>query len=205
MQSEDQSGAPPDKAGKAALLLIDLINAMDFDGGDALLERTTAIVPSVLKLRDAADALGVPVIYVNDNGGHWHSERSRIVEACSTDDSPGREVARQLAPRPDDYFVIKPHLSGFYATSLPVLLPKLKASRIVLAGVAADICVLFTAADAHMRDYELWVPHDVVASEDDERTDWALDIMRKSMGAETRSAVELPLAEWLARDGTHAS
>ena len=103
----------------------------------------------------------------------------------------------RLGPRPDDFFVIKPALSGFYATSLPVLLPKLGVSRLVLTGVAADICVLFTAADAHMRDYDLWVPADAVGSEGDERTRWALDIMQKSMGAEIRPTSELSLAAWV--------
>ncbi|WP_260929178.1 cysteine hydrolase family protein [Novosphingobium sp. 9] len=63
-----------------------------------------------------------------------------------------------LQPAPADYFIIKPQFSAFYATNLPVLLPQLGASKLVLSGIATDICVLFTAADAHMRDYDLWVP-----------------------------------------------
>jgi nicotinamidase-related amidase len=70
----------------------------------------------------------------------------------------GGAIVRKLAPRGNDYFVIKPQFSGFYATNLPVLLPKLGVSRLILTGIAADICVLFTAAHAHMRAYDLWVP-----------------------------------------------
>ena len=62
-----------------------------------------------------------------------------------------------------------------------------------------NVCVLFTAADAHMRQYDLWVPADAVAGEHGERTRWALEIMRNSMGAETRPTSDLTLAEWLAR------
>jgi nicotinamidase-related amidase len=113
--------------------------------------------------------------------------------------SSGGELARRLAPRDDDFFVIKPQFSGFYSTNLPVLLPKLRASRLVLTGVAADICVLFTAADAHMRDYQLWTPADAVASKSGQRTRWALEIMRDAMQADIRPTDELSLAEWVRR------
>ena len=173
-----------------------MINPMDFEGAASIQPKTAALVATVLKLRRDADDLGIPVVYVNDNYGQWHSEKSKIVEACSAPDKPGREMVRRIAPRPDDYFVIKPQVSGFYATNLPVLLPKLGARRLVLTGIAADICVLFTAADAHMREYDLWVPSDAVASEDDRRAEWALDIMRKSMDAETCPTSELDLRRW---------
>lgn len=78
-------------------------------------------------------------------------------------------------------------------------MPQLKASRIILTGVAADICVLFTAADAHMREYKIWCPRDCVAAEREERRDWALEIMATAMSAETAATTELPLSEWLER------
>jgi nicotinamidase-related amidase len=175
-----------------------MINPMDFHGAAAILPKTAALVSTTLKLRADADRLGIPVVYVNDNYGQWHSERSKIIEACAAPDRPGREMVRRIAPRPGDYFVIKPQVSGFYATNLPVLLPKLGVRRLVLAGIAADICVLFTAADAHMRDYDLWIPSDAVVGEDDRRTDWALEIMRQSLAAETRPTRQLGLEQWIA-------
>ena len=191
----------PDPApGKTALLLIDMVNALDFEGGDDLRAATEDIVAPILSLREAVDAAGVPVIYVNDNNGQWHSERTRLVEDTLAKDTPGRAVTEALCPRDDDYFIIKPQFSGFYATNLPVLLPQLGVSRLILTGVAADICVLFTAADAHMREYDLWVPSDCVASFDPERTRWALDIMKNSMNAETRATSELGFDEFLRLD-----
>lgn len=139
----------------------------------------------------------MPVVYVNDNYGQWHSERSRIVDHCA-ENPVAREIIDVLRPRDNDFFIIKPRFSGFYATNLPVLLPKLGASRLILTGVAADICILFTAADAHMRAYRLWVPGDAVASPSEQRTRWALDIMAHSMAAETRETDRLGLAEWVA-------
>jgi nicotinamidase-related amidase len=120
-----------------------------------------------------------------------------IPEIIAAEDSPGRAIVRKIAPRDDDYFVIKPQFSGFYATNRPVLLPKLGVSRLVITGIAADICVLFTAADAHMRAYDLWAPSDAVTSEADERTRWALEIMQKSMQARTEPTQDLTLETWL--------
>ena len=183
--------------GGTALLIVDMINDLDFAEGRKMRPHVAAAADAILRLRDAADALDVPVIYVNDNYGHWHSERSRIVEHCMRDDSIGREIVARIRPREEDFFVIKSQFSGFYASSLSVLLPKLRANRLILTGIAADICVLFTAADAHMRDYGLWVPADAVASGSAQRTEWALDTMRNSMSAETRPTTELHLDAWV--------
>jgi nicotinamidase-related amidase len=184
--------------GHTALVVIDMINALAFEGGERMKDPAEATIDPILSLRAAADAAGVPVIYVNDNNGQWHSERDRLIEETLAQDGPGRALTEKLRPRRDDYFIIKPQFSGFYATNLPVLLPQLGVSRLVLTGVAADICVLFTAADAHMRQYELWVPADAVAGNHDERTRWAIEIMKNSMGAETRTTQELSLEEWVA-------
>lgn len=184
-------------AGGTALLIIDMINDMDFPGAEEMWAEAGKAADAIVKLRDDADRLKAPVVYVNDNYGQWHSERSRLVEHCGRS-GPGREIVDKIRPRDDDFFVIKPQFSGFYSTNLPVLLPKLRANRLILTGVAADICVLFTAADAHMREYGLWVPRDAVASSSKERTNWALEIMQNSMSAETRPTTEFRLEDWIA-------
>lgn len=204
-QAEDQSSASActeDRApapGGTALLIVDMLNTLDFGGGERMRPAAERAADAIAALRDAADAAGVPVVYVNDNYDQWHSERSRLVAMCRSEESRGRVLAEKLEPRDDDFFVIKPQFSGFYATNLPVLLPHLRVGRLVLTGIAADICLLFTAADAHMREYELWVPADCTASSDDQRTEWALEIMRGSMKAETAPTAELTLADWLGR------
>lgn len=182
-------------AGQTALLIIDMISDLEFEDAEDLKPGAMKAARVIATLRDEADAAGVPVIYVNDNHDEWHSERSRLVERCR--DTPGGAMVALIEPRPDDIFVIKPQFSGFYATNLPVLLPRLGVSRLILTGIAADICVLFTAADAHMRQYDLWVPEDAVAANSAERTTWALEIMRSSMGAETRATSALSVADWI--------
>lgn len=181
---------------RAALLIIDMINDFEFEGGRALHERALATVKPILTLRKAIERAGHPVIYVNDNFGEWHSERSRLIDRAL---EKGSRLSERLRPADDDYFIIKPQFSGFYATNLQVLLPKLGVNRLILTGVATDICVLFTAADAHMRDYALWIPENGCVAEADERHRWALEIMAQSMAAETAATTDLTVSTWLDR------
>lgn len=183
-----------------ALLIIDAINPLDFEGAAPLLQSAEAIVAPISELRDQADAAGAPVVYVNDHYGAWRADRDDLLAHVTKSDAPGAAIARALQPRRSDYLVIKPQVSGFYATTLPALLPRLGVDQLILTGIAADICVLFTAADAHMREYRLWVPEDAVAGEHPERTRWALEIMRNSFGADTGAANSRSLADWQNRD-----
>ncbi|GAE47575.1 spore cortex-lytic enzyme [Mesobacillus boroniphilus JCM 21738] len=49
----------------------------------------------------------------------------------------------------------------------------------VLAGIAGNICVLFTANDAYMREYKLIIPEDFIASNDEQDNKYALTMMKK--------------------------
>ncbi|MEJ5976631.1 isochorismatase family cysteine hydrolase [Novosphingobium sp. PS1R-30] len=181
---------------RGALLIIDMINCFDFSGAETVLPKAILAADAILGLRAAFERRGWPIIYVNDNFGEWHSERSRLVERALSHPNP---VLEKLRPRDKDFFVIKPQFSGFYATNLPVLLSKLGVDRLVLTGIATDICVLFTAADAHMRDYRLWIPRNAVGAETAEHDQWALSIMEKSMAAETAPTDDLNAETWFER------
>jgi len=190
--AQDQTGD------RAALLIIDMINDFDFKSANRIKPHAMAAARVIADLRAQADSCDCPVIYVNDNFGEWHSERSRLVERALKHDNP---VSALLVPREEDFFVIKPQFSGFYATNLPVLLPKLGVRRLVLTGIATDICILFTAADAHMRDYKLWIPQNAVAAENDMRSRWALEIIRNSMGGMTQPTTQKNFMEWAGHTG----
>jgi nicotinamidase-related amidase len=196
MPNSSTTGAGP----RAALLIIDMINRFDFPGSENLLPKAFAAGDTVLRLRDAADSADVPTLYVNDNYGEWRSDRDGLIDHCLATSKGGRALIEKIRPREHDLFIIKPQSSGFYATNLPVLLPQLGADRLILTGVATDICILFTAADAHMRQYGLWVPPDAVASEHDEHGRWALETMQKSMNADICPFADQTLDTWLSRD-----
>jgi nicotinamidase-related amidase len=97
-------------------------------------------------------------------------------------------------PDADDYFVLKPKHSAFFATTLDTLLRCLGTRTLVIGGFAADICVLFTANDAYMRDLAPVVPADAVASNDDRDREATLALMRRVLKADTPPAAEVDFA-----------
>ena len=171
-----------------ALLLIDVINDLDFDRADELLEQGLPMVKKLAALKREAVQRQIPIVYVNDNFGQWKSDFRHTVEHCCADSSRGREISRALRPEASDYFVLKPKHSGFYATTLDVLLDYLKVDTLIITGIAANICVLFTANDAYMCDYKLFVPMDCVASNTAEETEYSLRQMKTVLKADIRSA-----------------
>jgi nicotinamidase-related amidase len=148
-----------------ALLLIDVINDLEFDGGEALRTYALPMATRIAALKRRATDAGIPAIYVNDNFGQWRSDFAKLLAHCLHDGVRGQPLAEQLRPEPDDYFVLKPKHSGFYATTLDLLLRYLHVTTVILTGLTGDIYVLFTANDAYMRDFHLVVPADCVASQ----------------------------------------
>ena len=64
--------------------------------------------------------------------------------------------------------------------------------------MAADICVLFSANDAYMRDFQIYIPSDCVASESDERSRSALLLMQRVLKADISSSTDLKLENLMA-------
>lgn len=189
----DLHGNAPDES-RLALLVIDMINAFDFDGAEAMLPRALAAAKAVAALGQRARRADVPVVYVNDNFGRWRSDFRSILGHVLDGSCPGKPIAELLRPQPDDYFVLKPKHSGFQFTTLDVLLAHLGARTLILTGVAGNFCVLFTAHDAYMRDYRLVVPRDCIASRTEADDRYALEHMAKVTKADTRVSAELDLA-----------
>jgi nicotinamidase-related amidase len=193
-RSKDLHGAAPDEC-SVALLLIDWINDLEFGGGDQLFPQALAAAKAVAALRKRAKRAGVPVIYCNDNFGKWRSDFRSLLEHVLEDDVRGRPIAELLAPDEHDYFVLKPKHSGFHSTGLEVLLAHLGASTLILTGIAGNFCVLFTAHDAHMRDFKLLVPRDCTASESDADHRHALEHLAKTCKADTDASAGIDFAK----------
>jgi nicotinamidase-related amidase len=183
-RSTDLHGNAPDQC-ELAVLLVDVINAFDFEGASALLPPALRAAEEIAALLRVARERGVPVIYANDNFGKWRSDFRTLLEHCLEPDSNGRRIADLLRPRQGDYFVLKPKQSAFYETSLGLLLHHLGTKRLVICGFATDKCVLFTAIDAYLRDFELWIPADCSAAESAEGAKQALGVLSAATAAKT--------------------
>ncbi len=199
----DLHGSAPDKH-KFALLLIDVINDFDFPEGDQLLKHARPMARILLRLKRRAQKAGVPVIYVNDNFGRWQSDFRRTVDYCARH-GRGGDIVKLLRPEKDDYFVLKPKHSGFFSTTLETLLRHLGTQTLILTGIAGNFCVLFTANDAYMRDFNLFVPSDCTVSNTKKENDSALGLMKKFLKADTRLSSGILLRRPQKRKGKQRS
>jgi nicotinamidase-related amidase len=162
-------------------------------------EQIMPVAKHIAELRRRAKAIGIPTVYVNDNFGRWQSDRDELLDHCLDEDVRGRSMVKLIAPDHDDYFVLKPKHSGFYSTTLETLLAYLQAKTLILTGIAGNNCVLFTASDAFMRDYFLYVPSDCTASIDPEDNTIALKLIREVLDADTTPSTELDFEALRAR------
>ena len=190
----DPHNHAPDRC-DVGLLLIDVINDLEFDGGENLLSEALPMAAALATLKNRAKAQGIPVIYANDNFGRWRSDFPKLVSHCLGAGVRGRPIAVQLQPDEDDYFVLKPRHSAFFQTNLEILLGYLGIKTLIITGMAADICVLFSANDAYMRNLHIHVPADCVASESNDRTREVLALMQRVLKADISTITDLKLAQ----------
>jgi nicotinamidase-related amidase len=177
--------------GPVALLIIDMISDFEFEDSELLFRFVPEVAGRIAALKAQAKKAGVPVIYINDNYGKWQSDFKKLIEHCLTGSERGREVVEKLLPIEDDYFVLKPKHSGFFSTTLEVLLDYLKAETLVLTGVAGNICILFTASDAFMRDFKVIVPPDCIASNTPELNEQALQQVKTVLDGRLIASTDL--------------
>ena len=195
-KNPDLHGNVPEEC-SVALLLIDVINDLEWEGSEVLVPQVVPMARRIAGLKRRAKAAGIPVIYVNDNFGRWKSDFRRVVEHCLHDGVKGEELVRLLQPDDDDYFVLKPKHSAFYATTLDILLTYLGAQTLIVTGIAGNICILFSANDAYMRDYHLYVPADCTVSNTAKENGHALEQMQRVLKADITESTKLDVRDLL--------
>ena len=176
-----------------ALLVIDVVNHFEFPDGALLLRNALPVAPRLRQLAARARAAGVPVIYVNDNFGQWRSNPGKLLAYCLREECAGRRFVETVRPDAEDYCVLKPMHSAFYQTPLDVLLRHLRVSSLILAGLATNSCVLCTAHDANMRDFEVTVVSDCCAARTKKEHDEALANIREMASARVVRAASVRL------------
>lgn len=176
-------------ADDAALLLVDLVHPFDFEGADRLAERAARIVEPVGAVVRRARARNAPVLFVNDHFGQWRASFDALIERARR--GPGAALIRAIEPADGDLFVLKPHRSGFYCTPLELLLADLGRERLIVCGLATDMCVLSTVNDARIRSYRTIVPEDGCEAETADRHRTALAMMELSFETDVVTCGEL--------------
>ena len=185
------------KRAAKALLLVDVFNPLDFKGADKLAPYAVRAARNAAALAARCRQSRWPVVYANDNFGHWRSNFADVIRHCLASGGASATIAGWMRPARADYSILKPRHSAFYGTPLEFLLQDLGVASLIVAGIAADSCVLYTALDAHMRDYAVWVPRDCVAAESEDWRSRALRQIERAAKAWTGPSTE-PLQHGIA-------
>ncbi len=180
-----------------ALLLIDVINDLEFDEGKKLAEYALPMARNIARFKQEAKNHGIPCLYVNDNFGQWQSDFKNLVSRCVEKGVRGHAIVNELCPEPDDYFVLKPRHSGFFQTPLELLLEGLHTETLILCGLTTDSCVSFTANDGYLRGFNILVPADCCAAASRHRHAGALGQMRRTLKAVTASSTHIQFEQLL--------
>lgn len=171
---------------RRALLLIDFINPLDFPEAPALAPPALEAAREARRLAQAARSQGIAVIYANDNFGRWRSDFPTMVKRLGRGQDASASIARLLRPQRSDLTVLKPMHSAFFGTPLDIILDQIGARSVVLAGLATDICIQLTAADAFLRGLKVHAPADCTAAESPQKKAVALAYMRDILKCDTR-------------------
>ena len=175
---------------KRALLIVDMINHFQFKHGEVLLQHSECILTPLLQLKAKAKQYDTPVIYINDHYNLWQADFQKIIKICQN--NLNNDFLKAISPENNDYFLIKPKHSAFYGTALHTLLAQLHVTELIITGIAGNICVLFTANDAYMRDYSLICPEDCIASVDQQDNQYALAMMKHVLKANINKSNTIP-------------
>jgi nicotinamidase-related amidase len=192
-KNADLHGAAPDAA-SVALLIVDMLSNFQAPEVRKFLRPAQRVAHSIAALKKRADAAGIPCIYVNDNVGKWQSNGRRVIEQNSSPDAASVSIKAALRPRDTDYLILKPKHSAFYATPLDVLLSHLGVSALIITGTAGKQCILFTAIDAYVREYRLYLPDDCIVTESQQELKMLQALFAKTLDADTRASGYLRLA-----------
>jgi nicotinamidase-related amidase len=171
-----------------ALLIVDMVSEYDFPDADRILKGARKAARSIARLKQRAHAASAPVIYVNDTAGKWESDQRAFVQRCLKPTARGRDVVELIAPSAHDYFMFKLKHSAFFDTPLHTLLQQLKISTLILTGVTSHQCVLFTAMDALVREYDLIIPSDCIGAPSAADTRHALYVFSHALNAKVTAS-----------------
>ncbi len=185
------SNLPRPAGSNTAVLVLDMISDFSFEDGAKLFPHALKAAECLAGLKARAEEAGVPVIFVNDNYGKWNEDFKGYVRSVRERSDKGRKILELIEPDDEDYHILKPQRSAFYATPLGVLLLSLNVSNLIVTGVTTDICVLFTAHDAYMRGFQIQIPSDCTAAVKESYRTGALDFIKRVAYADVRPSAEI--------------
>lgn len=158
------------KTNKMALLIIDMQYDFLAEGAPVFCVGGLEMIPRVQQLAEACRKKNIPVIYTREvhhpSGVDMGRELDGNEPDHCLDGSKGAEIHQDLKPQKGDYLVNKVRYDAFLGTELELLLNGLgvfPGHTLIICGVASNVCVHYTSAGAHQRDYRIKVVEDCCA------------------------------------------
>ena len=165
-----------------AVLVVDMLRGFFEEGYPLYIgAKARSIIPNIRRLLEAELAQDSKLFFICDNHDADDLEFKIFPPHCIAG-TVETEVIPELAGY-DGEMIPKRRYSGFFDTRLEEKLKQLNPEKLIVCGVATNICVLYTVADARNRDYEVEVPVDCVASLDEAAHRFTLEHMDKVLGA----------------------
>lgn len=147
------------------------------------------------RLVAGARAAGVPVVFLQEvhrpSGVDFGRELDGTEGVHCVEGRPGTDLEPSLRPETGEFHIVKRRYSGFIGTDLEIVLRGLRASTLILIGTLTDVCVHYTFADAHQRDFYVRVVSDCVGGSSQYRHDAALDAMEYLQTGAVRTTDEI--------------
>ncbi len=165
----------PTIVGRPVLVVVDYQYAFDLmEGGAERLARAERILA-------AARAAAIPVIFFQEvhraSGIDFGRELDGSEDVHCLEGDPATDLVASMRPREGEFHIVKRRYSGFFGTELEIVLRALKSETLVLIGGLTDVCIHYTFADAHQRDYFVRVVGDCVGGSSTASHRAALDAM----------------------------
>jgi nicotinamidase-related amidase len=165
---------------RTALLVVDVLGDFQHEDGDRLAESFRRVCGRLAEVIEDGRRSAVAVIYANDPAGRWNESRAEAVERARM--GAVGDLMDQVAPTPDDLFIVKPRYSAFDHTPLEIILDDLGIEHVLLVGTATEMCVAQTAIDARELGLKVTVVREACASVDPRDAETALEYLANVVG-----------------------
>lgn len=136
------------------------------DGGIPHMGGAAERRPRVRRTIDLAREAGVPVVWIQEVHKPSLIDIGRELDGAEgphcLEDDPDTAIAAWLDPQPEEFVIRKRRYSAFFGTELEIVLKAYKADTVLLVGGLTDVCIHYTAVDAHQHDYHVRVLRDCV-------------------------------------------
>ncbi|MFI6477670.1 cysteine hydrolase family protein [Nonomuraea sp. NPDC050663] len=166
-----------------ALVVMDMLNSYDHDDADLLAKSVEEVVgPMAALIRQAEERDDVELVYVNDNHGDFTAGPAELTRRALEGRRP--DLVEPIVPPEGCPFLPKVRHSAFFGTSLEYLLHRKRVDTVVLAGQVTEQCVLYSALDAYVREFDVRVAADCVAHIHADLAEAAMRMMTCNMRAE---------------------